>query len=366
MNDNTFYTIGIDTIALSTENYTIADRANTNLIIVPAPVTCNGEPLYDNVLWRNSANQPVYGKKAYCNTDNFTVNLKPRKYLDPIVTVNFTPGQVLFNNNYETVHFAELRRATEYVQSQIAEATGISLDLESAKITRLDIQITIEFKESLAPLFDVLKEFKEVNRLKKTYDIDQSLCWKNTQKELNIYNKTKKVGGDYTLAGGYKNALRIEYRLMKNKSVMSSFGVSTIGQLTQTKINKVFLDFIKPVIERMKPKLHLTVKGNLQEIFNLYKEKNTDNKFSDYIYALGASAMLKRHGLNEIKEVAKKVTNSESTFKRIIKKIEKVSTELRTTKKINSKSKLFETLIANLFGDKGQRASVTGTFLCTD
>ena len=153
---------------------------------------------------------------------------------------------------------------------------------------------------------------------------------------------------------------------MKNQAVVNSLGVGTIGQLTQAKINKVFLDFMRPVIERVKPKLYLTAKGNLQEIFDLYKEENTDTKFQDYIYALGALAMLNRHGPNEIKEVAKDVTNSESTYKRMMKKIEKVSPEISTSKNIKSKSKLFDILEANLLGDKGQAASVTGTFLCTD
>ena len=356
--------IGIDTVSLSTDNFEVTDINNSQLVIVPLPVSSNGEELYSNVLWIDSTNTPVFGKSAYYNSTGLNLNLVPRKCHAPNVKVKYTPGNIIYQNNYETVNVGELRRATDQAQAQIIRDTGIRLTLDTAKITRLDIQVTMEFKESLAPLFDVLTQFKEVGRLKQKYDIGQSICWSNTQKALCIYNKTKEFG-DYTLASGYRNALRIEYRLMKHQAIKHNLGITNISQLTQAKVNKALLGFIKPIIERLKPKLCLTAKGTLQQTFDIYKENNADAKLREYIYDLGVCSLLKSHGINEMTEVVKENASSDSTYKRMIKKVKAVDQELSTCKNIKVKTNLFYTLEANLFGGKGKISGIAGTLLCT-
>ena len=87
--------------------------------------------------------------------------------------VKYTPGKMLYQNNYETVNGGEFCRATEYMQAKIISR----IDLDTAKINRLDMRVTIEFKESLAPLFDILTQFKEIDQLMQEYNIGQSVCW---------------------------------------------------------------------------------------------------------------------------------------------------------------------------------------------
>jgi len=356
--------IGIDTVSLSTDNFEVTNVTNSQLVIVPPPVSSNGEELYSNVLWTTTNSSQVYGKSAYYNSTGLNLNLVPRKYHAPNIKVKYTPGNILYQNNYETVTVGELRRATDQAQAQITRDTGIRLTLDTAKITRLDVQVTMEFKESLTPLFDVLTQFKEVGRLKQDYNIEQSICWTNTQKALCIYNKTKK-DGDYTLSAGYRNALRIEYRLMKHNAVKDTLGVTNVNQLTQSVVNKAFLDFIRPVITRLRPKLCLTAKGTLQHNFDLYKENNANATLRKYIFDLGISSLLKNHGINEITEVTKDAVGSDSSTKRMIKKVKAVNQELSTCKNIKAKTNLFDTLESNLFGNNGAVSDIAGTLLCT-
>ena len=356
--------IGIDTIALSIENFQVNDIDNSQLIVNQAPVNSNGEELYSNLLWIDLTGNRIYGKSAYYNSTALTFNIYPRKNKTPSIKLKYTPGKILYQNNYETVNIGELRRATDQAQSQIILDTGVRADLEHARITRIDIQVTMEFKESLAPLFDVLKSFKEINRLKQKYAINQSICWGNKQKALCIYNKSIK-DGNYTLSSGYRNALRIEYRLMSHKAIRDKLKVTNISQLTQSGICTAFLDFIKPVITRLKPKLHLTAKGTLQQKFDLYKENNNCAKFRDYIYDVGIHSLLKSHGINEMIEIVKESSGSNSSINRLKKKINKIDQNFDACKNIKAKTNLFDILESNLFGDKGAASDFTGTLLCT-
>ena len=109
----------------------------------------------------------------------------------------------------------------------------------------------------------------------------------------------------------------------------------------------------------------MTAKGTLQQTFDIYKENNANAKLRDYIYDLGVCSLLKSHGINEITEIVKDAASSDSTYKRMMKKVKAVNQELNTCKNIKAKTNLFDTLESNLFGNNGAVSDIAGTLLCT-
>jgi len=164
MNNNTKSIVGIDKLHLTLDTFNISN--DTKLEIHQANVTIHGELRPDHVLWTDETGQQIFGKKAFCNSNGIIVDLYPsRNKLSKRIVVKFSPATVLYTENYDTVPFIDLERALSNVQGTMANEMGITCDINSAAISRIDIQSTIEFKTSINPIFDVLSNYKTVNRM---------------------------------------------------------------------------------------------------------------------------------------------------------------------------------------------------------
>ena len=358
--------IGISIIELSTDDFTMNIVEDSKLTVVPLCTGYNSRFLHDHLLYLDSDNNPVYGQRAYYKSPELSLNIEPgRREGDPsLVKVKYTLGKILQHNNYETVNVSEFMRATEQTQNRILQDVGIEVDLKNAKIIRLDIQTTMEFKESLDPLFDGLKELKKIGYLTQEYAIEQNVRWMNYGKALCIYNKVREFD-DYPLSDNYINALCVEYRLMTHRAVQDSLGITNVSELTQTKVNETLLGFIKPVIERLEPKLYLTVEEPLQKTFDIFKEKKGKTNFQDFIKNIGLLSLRSKYGINEISEVINGDDYTNSGYKRIMKNIGEISRDLSSYQNNLPKSQLFDALKSNLFGDNGSISAITGSILCS-
>ena len=246
-----------------------------------------------------------------------------------------------------------------YLQSRIEDKTDDVVDLKRAAITGINMYVTMEFKESLTPLFDLLKELKDVEWLEQKYCTCESVCWKNSVESVYFYNKTLMVD-DYALSPGYKNALGINYRIITQDAIEDILETTKISELSQNKIDEVFLGNVEMIIDRLDSKLDLTI----NDILDIFKEQKDKDKFLNFINNTKEFEPLKRLEENDISEVADKILNCESTYKWITGNFDESSRELSTYKDLVSKIQLFKTFKSNLFGDNGSISKITGSFLC--
>ncbi len=272
--------IGIDKVHLTIYEYKFLPVEKSKFKIVPSCINSSGEIINDILLWYDSNNQPVYGKKAYYNSDTINLDYIPKK---ACFLIKFNPGKVINNNNYETVNIDDLKKALKKVESEIKENLGLIIKLEEAKISRLDIQVTLELKESIAPVFDALNKINVIAKLKKTYSYKESLCWKNTYKELCVYDKSEQCGYN-NLSNDYKKAIRFEYRLTRSDAVKRDLGVKTISELTQSKINNAVLEKIKLVLDTAKPESCLSNYLVLHERLDSYRQIYGIKKIQEFFF----------------------------------------------------------------------------------
>ena len=249
--------------------------------------------------------------------------------------------------------------ANDCVQSQIEDKADGFVDLKRAAITGLNMHVTIEFKKSLAPLFDLLRELKDVELLEQKHCAGQSVSWENGREAICFYNKTLMVD-DYILSPGYKNALSINYRIMTQDAIEDILETTEINELTQDEIDEVFLNAVEMIIDRLGSKLCLTT----NDILDIFKEQKDRDKFLNFINKTKAFEPLKRLGENDISGVAKKVLNCESTYKWITENFDESSRELSTYKDIVSKIRLVDAIESNLLDNKGKISNATGSLLC--
>ena len=365
-NNNTKSIVGIDKLHLTLNTFNIS--SNTKLEINRANVTIHGELKPDHVLWTDETGQQTFGKKAFCNSNGIIVDLYPsRKKLSKRIVIKFSPATVLYTENYDTVPCIDLDRALTTVQGTMVNKMGVGCDINSSAISRIDIQSTIEFKTSINPIFDVLSNYKTVNRMSLVHGCPTGLLWKNSQKQLTIYDKAKQMGGDYVLEGGYKKALRIEFRLMNSQAVNRVLGITTVDQLTQNIIDKAFTNVVQPLINKAAPQLKSIPLQSLEDKIDTFMD-NDNNKIKSFFEFYGIKTLLEEYGRTELTDIIKSKINKASTCQRHTRKIIDIYNKINCTDSSAvpvEQASIFETLNNNLFGNKGVASDFTGSLLCT-
>jgi len=186
---------------------------------------------------------------------------------------------------------------------------------------------------------------------------------------LTIYDKTKQMGGDYVLEGGYKKALRIEFRLMNSQAVERVLGITTINQLTQDMIDKAFTGAVKPLINKAAPQLKSIPLQSLEDKVDAFmNDNNNNNKIKSFFEFYGIKTLLDEYGKSELTDIVKSKINKASTCQRHTKKITDIHNKINCTDSTAVPAEqvsIFETLNNNLFGNNGAASDFTGTLLCT-
>jgi len=273
--------IGIDTVNIKIEKYKFINPENTKLMICHAPTDKDNIPLYNNVLWHDENQKPVMGSKATYNSEkyNFNLTLTARRNNEkPRIEISFETAKIFTGNNYKTKNVKELMEALNLIKSEVKEKCGISFNLEDVMLSKLHIQMTIEFKGSIAIMFDALKYVDVILSMIIFYSHSQSLRWdskSNSYKKLNIYNKNIKMNETHHsswegLTEGYIDAMRIEYKLESKKAISEDLKIKYVTELTQDKINKIFIKILKEVISLAMPKSCYSVNGTIKD---KYKKK---------------------------------------------------------------------------------------------
>lgn len=227
---------GIDKLTLTTTEFSITDVKPLNIQPVMKFAGQDTVNEANNFLFKCNS-EPVYGSKAFLNTDDFQVNINgfglgvtfnPSKYLHPF--------ELLTNS-------ALLADVCQDVENKLAEAC-IRLSLNACKVSRVDIAKQAEMPRQVsyyAPAFDQMK-FKGVRSNNVNHGAE-TFSTRNKTVEACFYDKRKELNP----AGMPSNFMRAELRLRNSGGVKRYAGVSNLGQLIQMNQegwNYVYTDYL--------------------------------------------------------------------------------------------------------------------------
>jgi hypothetical protein len=186
-------------------------------------------------LLRLTRGSSVSGSKAFLNTPDYQFTVKPDwETGTPLCLVQFSAG-AFAETNLEPLDKDGAAEATLAVQRDL-KSRGAALDLNSAKLVRLDVAQNVALDEpvdSYAPLFASVGGKKRVS--KQDFGGTGFLLG-NTQWQLAAYDKgaqMKEKG--YELQLRPVNTLRLESRLMRSRVIRDRLGLtaSTLPELRE-------------------------------------------------------------------------------------------------------------------------------------
>jgi len=238
--------IVFDKIKAYTSEFSIDKDAP--LEIVPCSIGNNSrEESNSTVLWWNGFN-PVYGQKAYLNRNGVNITIENGR-----LSFFFNPSSIMFGNNFKIINFDEFKESLTRV-GIILQAQGIHIDLETCKLSRVDLCCNIEVDHDVNLYRSALQLISPKFMPKKRVLVDDgSYTVLNKSRQYIFYDKLKQMKSNgidiEAIDIRTHHIMRVEVRLMNHKSSKNSLNVETLGELLDrnifTHIKNIFKDIMK-------------------------------------------------------------------------------------------------------------------------
>ena len=198
---------GIDKVRLYTRDYQIK---NTTCLGIQPNTKKQGETDTEPTLLFHSDGEPIYGAKAFHNTEDINLD------------INRLGLSVLYNptnyggNNTLTAKPDELKYIAKDIEDYL-QTIGVELSLDNTKITRLD---TAKDSQMNKDVYLYNGAFATLNgkRTKQRVMYPDGYRLGNTQRQGIFYDKGKEQ------TGVESNNMRCEYKALKAKEVQRSYG----------------------------------------------------------------------------------------------------------------------------------------------
>ena len=245
--------IGLDTVRIHVKEFSIQPTAGFTIRESTEHSTGKSS---DVLLWRQPSGDPVFGKRAFLNTDLAQITV-----LDAdCMSVQSSLPKVLHGDNIRPVSTAaEFARALGELEDHLHEH-GITCRLTACSLSRVDICRNVrtdapisDFKESLRELDASYLSARDNGYEGMKWNSNQGGSW--SQREITLYSKTREAGLEES------NIQRLEYRLQRRSVVEDQIGTLTTADLCEdlTVVSSAFRDIVEELFPE--PPSHLKEKG---------------------------------------------------------------------------------------------------------
>lgn len=308
----------IDTIKLHLKDYEISD--STTLQVQPSSfIAGTGEKVSDHALFQSGSGAVYYGSKAYLNSDNFNLSIKPMPSGadTPRVAncfVQFSVPKNHYGNNFYSVDCEETEEEFNKLEASLRD-NGIRTNLKEADLSRVDTFKNIEPEEDFSSYYSLFSLLKARRAVQRGYGTTFLLS--NSQQEFCVYDKNVEMklrGVD--LSKFPENTMRFEHRLLNKKKVSTIYGFSKAGEIFKGGYEvireKRAEEWKKSLFSYEVPEVVLLGSKALEEEMRAFKEKFTRNWFQFFLQAYGAYHLAQKAGVEAV-ELALQNLESERT-----------------------------------------------------
>ena len=217
----------IDTLKLMLNEYEITD--DSEIRVQPASYELGTGSKVEYPLFQTPSHGSFYGSKAYLNTDNWNLTLKPLAggratgaFLQLSVPKNY------YGSNFYSVGEQGTQAVLNKVEGELKEK-GVHTSLIEADMSRVDTFKNIEPEEpfsSYYSLFSLLKARKAIQR-----GYGTTFLLSNSQQEFCVYDKLEEMRERKLETENIPNTMRFEHRLLNKQKVQNVYGFGRVGDL---------------------------------------------------------------------------------------------------------------------------------------
>lgn len=192
-----------------------------------------GDELYNFELYKTKSGNIVRGSKAFYNSPLYSLDINAKG-----LSLEFNPAKVCFGENIKAVNREQLIDACSQVKEDLS-LNDISLDLNRAYLTRLDLQKTVQTEQPCSAYERVLGMLSPAHSTTAKYK--GYTRFGNRQWQAVFYDKVaelqdRKVKPESVGLSPDEKLFRCEMRLMSKKSVNKRLEIDELEHLLRPEI----------------------------------------------------------------------------------------------------------------------------------
>jgi hypothetical protein len=219
--------IGLDTFHL-TLSTTFAEISPHFVATVSAKANSDGTFESDPcILWTDTVGRPVYGQKAFINTDDYTLTIQPcGSYTNVLIAAS---ARAFAESNVDLMDEERFRYVTLRIQDELAER-GLKCDLfNEAHFHRMDISRNLQLNHGCSAYIGLFRPYSCAGRSKFRPIIhdDSTFDLRSKAVQLSLYDKGKEQAQKASKTRRVipaSNTMRGEVRFMQSKEIGKRFG----------------------------------------------------------------------------------------------------------------------------------------------
>jgi hypothetical protein len=339
----------IDTLKLMLNEYEITD--DSEIRIQPASYELGTGSKVEYPLFQTPSHGAQYGSKAYLNTDNWNLTLKPLPasnratgaFLQLSVPKNY------YGSNFYSVGEQGTQAVLNKVEGELKER-GVHTSLIEADMSRVDTFKNIEPEEpfsSYYSLFSLLKARKAIQR-----GYGTTFLLSNSQQEFCVYDKLEEMRERNMETGGLPPTMRFEHRLLNKQKIQNVYGFGKVGEIFhggyEVIKEKQVESWESSLFNFTAEELVLLGSKQLEQEMRRFKERSPSGWFSKFLKAYGAYYLASHAGKEVIVEALQNFEADRMKIWRAVQVFEEAERELLILKQEEGSKKTLGALYEEL------------------
>ena len=339
----------IDTLKLMLNEYEIAD--DSEIRVQPASYELGTGSKVEYPLFQTPSHGAQYGSKAYLNTDNWNLTLKPLPaggratgaFLQLSVPKNY------YGSNFYSVGEQGTQAVLNKVEGELKEK-GVHTSLIEADMSRVDTFKNIEPEEpfsSYYSLFSLLKARKAIQR-----GYGTTFLLSNSQQEFCVYDKLEEMRERNMEVGGLPPTMRFEHRLLNKQKVQNVYGFGKVAELFkggyEVVKEKQVESWESSLFNFTTEELVLLGSKQLEQEMKRFYEKSPSGWFSKFLKAYGAYYLASHAGKEVVIEALQNFEADRMKIWRAVQVFEEAERELLILKQEEGSKKTLGALYEEL------------------
>lgn len=299
----------IDTLKVYTDDFKISD--NAGLFVQPATVNYETGETKEYNLFRKDNGAWVTGAKAYANTGDYQLTIKPigddagGKVL---LFLQTSLPKIIHGENYQALSNDETVQAFDALSDDLNNR-GVGVNLQECKTSRIDLFRMASANNpfsSYGPLFRLLSAKRS-----HTTDYGTTFTWANTQREICVYDKAVEMRNRGVKSSALPvNAMRFEYRLKTSRVCKSETGAGNVRELVNNldNLQAVYRQALESSIFSTDARALVAVTANeLENGLRVYSKQYGGAFVNRFFRDFGAYVLGRLTGVETVKSVLSSV-----------------------------------------------------------
>lgn len=170
------------------------------------------------------------GVRAFINNPKHTLEIYPARKGEHKgkCTLRLSIPKQVHNNNYHGVEFSDIKNIMDVLERDLYE-NGITTDLSTADITRIDTFQNLEIDHSYTEYIKVFRSLQSIRDDCQVYDT--TYTWGNKSWQISVYDKNAEMARHDIDHNKYPTTARFEYRILNRETVKRQLGTTRLCDL---------------------------------------------------------------------------------------------------------------------------------------